>query len=163
MPYKATKSTASSLVMEGLVAIIRDNHLTHNYTLDYTMASSCWAGAATNPFTITRYILQEQKKYPHAKGDLTIILNSVTLAIKIISAAAAGAGIFQRYGVKRLKEEPITTLPNYSPQKGDELKDNDDDDAAVTPSRTMRPRSRAFASSRTTRSSRRSRGAARSP
>jgi len=77
--------------------------------------------ASRNPFTITRYILQEQKKYPNAKGDLTIILNSVTLAIKIISAAATGAGIFQRYGVKRLKEDKddLTTLPNYT---GDESK-----------------------------------------
>ena len=69
--------------------------------------------ASRNPHTITRFILQEQQKYPNAKGDLTIILNSVTLAVKIVSAAAKGAGIFQRYGVKRLKEE-ITSLPNDS-------------------------------------------------
>jgi len=69
--------------------------------------------AQTNPFTITRYLLQDVKKYPNAKGDLTIILNSVTLAIKIISAAVTGAGIFQRYGVERLKHEAFTELPEY--------------------------------------------------
>jgi len=85
------------------------------------------ADASRNPFTITRYILQEQKKYPKAKGDLTIILNSVTLAIKIISAACTGAGIFQRYGVERLKHEPITQLPEY-PKDGQKSLENDDDD-----------------------------------
>lgn len=85
------------------------------------MASFTSADAARNPFTITRYILQEQKKYPNAKGDLTIILNSVTLAIKIIAAAATGAGIFQRYGVEKLKHEEFTVLPT-------DPKDEDEDD-----------------------------------
>eukprot|EP01083_Nonionella_stella_P190866 706817_1 len=70
--------------------------------------------ASRNPYTITRYILQQQKRYPKAKGDLTIILSSVALSIKIISAAAKGAGIFQRYGINRLKEEALTSLPNAS-------------------------------------------------
>ena len=83
--------------------------------------------AARNPHTITRFILQEQRKYPNAKGDLTIILNSVTLAAKIISAAAKGAGIFQRYGVQRLKED-ITELPNDTNYhiKDTAAKDEDD-------------------------------------
>jgi len=89
------------------------------------MASMTSTDASRNPFTITRYILQEQKKYPKAKGDLTIILNSVTLAIKIISAACTGAGIFQRYGVERLKHEPITQLPEYQSKGGQ----NDDDES----------------------------------
>eukprot|EP01083_Nonionella_stella_P039569 107611_1 len=83
--------------------------------------------ASRNPHTITRWILQEQKKFPKAKGDLTIVLNSVTLACKIISAAAKGAGIFQRYGMGRLKEEAITALPNYD-QLNTSLIDNDDEE-----------------------------------
>jgi len=67
--------------------------------------------ASRNPHTITRFILQEQQKYPNAKGDLTIILNSITLAVKIISAAAKGAGMFQRYGIEKLKEERMIKLP----------------------------------------------------
>ena len=74
-------------------------------------SSSSSKEASRNPHTITRFILQEQQKYPNAKGDLTIILNSVTLAVKIISAAAKGAGIFQRYGVEKLKEERMIKLP----------------------------------------------------
>jgi fructose-1,6-bisphosphatase I len=48
---------------------------------------------------LNRFILTEQKKYPNAKGDLSIILNSVGLACKIISSAAQGAGIFSLYGL----------------------------------------------------------------
>eukprot|EP01083_Nonionella_stella_P300574 1026909_1 len=51
-----------------------------------------------DPFTLTRWILQEQKKYPNAKGDLTIILNSIALACKIISSAASAAGIHSLEG-----------------------------------------------------------------
>eukprot|EP00485_Elphidium_margaritaceum_P004293 CAMPEP_0202694888 /NCGR_PEP_ID=MMETSP1385-20130828/8620_1 /ASSEMBLY_ACC=CAM_ASM_000861 /TAXON_ID=933848 /ORGANISM="Elphidium margaritaceum" /LENGTH=359 /DNA_ID=CAMNT_0049350817 /DNA_START=39 /DNA_END=1118 /DNA_ORIENTATION=- len=69
--------------------------------------------ASRNPHTITRYILQEQQKYPNAKGDLSIILNAMTLSCKIISAAAKGAGIFQRVNVGRLKHE-FVDLPNDS-------------------------------------------------
>ena len=83
-----------------------------------------------NPFTITRWILKEQQKYPNAKGDLTIILNSITLAIKVISAAAKGAGIFQHYGVSRVRssKDDLTSLPNdidIKEQK-DDKKESDD-------------------------------------
>jgi len=88
------------------------------------MASITANDASRNPFTITRYILQEQKKYPNAKGDLTIILNSVTLAVKIIAAAATGAGIFQRYGVERLKNETLTKLPT-DPKEEKESKETE--------------------------------------
>jgi len=53
-----------------------------------------------NPFTLTRWILSEQQKYPKAKGDLSIILNSIALACKIISSAAKGAGIYSLYGLQ---------------------------------------------------------------
>jgi len=53
-----------------------------------------------NPYTLTRYILSEQQKYPDAKGDLSIIINSIALACKIISSAAKGAGIYSLYGLQ---------------------------------------------------------------
>jgi len=53
-----------------------------------------------NPYTLTRWILSEQQKYPNSKGDLSIILNSVALACKIISSAAKGAGIYSLYGLQ---------------------------------------------------------------
>lgn len=93
--------------------------------------------ASRNPHTVTRYILTQQQKYPNAKGDLSIILNSVTLACKIISAAANSAGIFQRYGVQRLKDELIS-LPesadynlsgDHEEAKKESQGDGDEDDA----------------------------------
>ena len=52
-----------------------------------------------DPHTLTRFILKEQQKYKNAKGDLSILLNSIQLACKIISRAAAGAGIYSLYGL----------------------------------------------------------------
>ena len=58
------------------------------------------SGAPTrDPITVTRWILREQQKHKQAKGDLSIILNSVTLACKMISNAAKAAGIYQLYGL----------------------------------------------------------------
>lgn len=53
-----------------------------------------------NPYTLTRWILSEKQKYPNATGDLSIILNSIGLAVKIISSAAKGAGIYSLYGLQ---------------------------------------------------------------
>jgi len=53
-----------------------------------------------NPYTLNRWILSEQQKYPTAKGDLSIILNSIALSCKIISSAAKGAGIYSLYGLQ---------------------------------------------------------------
>jgi len=50
-----------------------------------------------DPKTLTRWILDSQP--PEATGDLSLILNSVQLACKVISNAAAKAGIFNLYGV----------------------------------------------------------------
>ena len=47
----------------------------------------------TDPYPLTRYIMQEQRKYSDAKGDLTILLNSIQLACKLISVTAKGFGI----------------------------------------------------------------------
>eukprot|EP01083_Nonionella_stella_P249514 862729_1 len=53
-----------------------------------------------DPFTLTRFILQEQQKYANAKGDLSIILNNICISIKIIASAAKGAGIYSLYGLQ---------------------------------------------------------------
>ncbi|ETO24092.1 hypothetical protein RFI_13068, partial [Reticulomyxa filosa] len=44
-------------------------------------------------------MLKEQQRYPEARGDLTLLLNSIQLACKIITNAAKCAGIFNMYGV----------------------------------------------------------------
>lgn len=53
----------------------------------------------TNPQTMTRWMMKSQQQYPEAKGDLTILLNSICTACKIISNAASKAGIFDLYGL----------------------------------------------------------------
>lgn len=50
-----------------------------------------------DPKTLTRWILENEPRY--ASGDLSLILNSVQLACKIIANAASKAGIFNLYGV----------------------------------------------------------------
>ena len=46
-----------------------------------------------NAMTLTRYLLQEQKKYKHASGDLSQLLNCIQTAVKAISSAVRKAGI----------------------------------------------------------------------
>eukprot|EP01084_Bolivina_argentea_P134818 237686_1 len=58
------------------------------------------ATPARNPYTLNRWILSEQQKYPSAKGDLSIIINSIALSCKVISSAAKGAGIYSLYGLQ---------------------------------------------------------------
>jgi len=52
---------------------------------------------SVDPKTLTRYILENQP--PEATGDLTLVLNSIQLACKIISHSASKAGIFNLYGL----------------------------------------------------------------
>ena len=58
-----------------------------------------------DPITVTRWILREQQKHKEAKGDLSILLNSITLACKMISNAAKAAGIYQLYGLSGEKNQ----------------------------------------------------------
>jgi len=53
----------------------------------------------TDAITLTRFVLQEQRKHPDATGDLTQLLNAIMTAIKAISSAVRKAGIHQLYGV----------------------------------------------------------------
>jgi fructose-1,6-bisphosphatase I len=49
----------------------------------------------SNSITLTRFVLAEQKKVPHATGELTQLLNSIQTAVKVISSAVRRAGITQ--------------------------------------------------------------------
>ncbi|CAH1253062.1 FBP1 [Branchiostoma lanceolatum] len=53
----------------------------------------------TNAMTLTRWVLQEQRKHPGATGDLTQLLNAICTAIKAISTAVRKAGIAKLYGI----------------------------------------------------------------
>lgn len=57
------------------------------------------AAMNTDAVTLTRFVLQEQRKYPKATGDLTQLLNAIMTAIKAISSAVRKAGIHQLYGI----------------------------------------------------------------
>ena len=49
----------------------------------------------TNCMTLTRFVLNEQRKIPGATGDLTQLLNAILCAIKAVSSAVRKAGIAQ--------------------------------------------------------------------
>lgn len=52
-------------------------------------------GFDTNCMTLTRFVLQEQKKHKNATGDLSQLLNCVQTAVKAVSSAVRKAGIAQ--------------------------------------------------------------------
>lgn len=47
----------------------------------------------SNCMTLTRFVLQEQRKHKQATGDLSQLLNCIQTAIKAISSAVRKAGI----------------------------------------------------------------------
>jgi fructose-1,6-bisphosphatase I len=51
-----------------------------------------------DPYTITRKILEDQKKYSEAIGDFTILVQSIVTACKFISSKVRKAGIAGLYG-----------------------------------------------------------------
>uniref|UniRef100_A0A4D5R9T2 Fructose-1,6-bisphosphatase isozyme 2 n=1 Tax=Scolopendra viridis TaxID=118503 RepID=A0A4D5R9T2_SCOVI len=53
----------------------------------------------TNFTTVTRFILQEQRKIPYATGELTQLINVILTSIKAISSAVRKAGIAKLYGI----------------------------------------------------------------
>eukprot|EP00761_Pharyngomonas_kirbyi_P011678 gb/GECH01011704.1/.p1 GENE.gb/GECH01011704.1/~~gb/GECH01011704.1/.p1 ORF type:complete len:331 (+),score=82.99 gb/GECH01011704.1/:1-993(+) len=54
---------------------------------------------SSDPITLTRHVLAEQRKHKEAQGDLTILLSSIQLACKAISSAVRKAGISNLYGL----------------------------------------------------------------
>ncbi|XP_050423103.1 fructose-1,6-bisphosphatase 1 [Adelges cooleyi] len=53
----------------------------------------------SNCMTLTRFVLDEQKKVPTATGDLTQLLTSIQTAVKAVSSAVRRAGLDHLYGM----------------------------------------------------------------
>lgn len=51
----------------------------------------------TNSMTLTRFVLQEQRKITGATGTLTLLLNSLLTAIKVISTTVRKSGFSKLY------------------------------------------------------------------
>ena len=43
----------------------------------------------TDLMTITRYVLNEQSRFPEARGDLTILLNNIVLGCKFVCSSVS--------------------------------------------------------------------------
>ena len=54
-------------------------------------------GVVTDCMTLTRYLLEEQRKYPGATGDLTQLMSSVLTAIKAVATSVRRAGLSSLY------------------------------------------------------------------
>uniref|UniRef100_A0A8W8I1R1 fructose-bisphosphatase n=1 Tax=Magallana gigas TaxID=29159 RepID=A0A8W8I1R1_MAGGI len=53
----------------------------------------------TEPITLTRFILAEQKKHPSATGDFSQLINFIQTAVKAVSSAVRKAGIHKIFGM----------------------------------------------------------------
>ncbi|XP_076355538.1 fructose-1,6-bisphosphatase 1-like [Tachypleus tridentatus] len=61
--------------------------------------SSAGSTIDTNAMTLIRFVLAEQKRFPGATGDLTVLLNSILTACKAVSSAVRKAGIAKIFGI----------------------------------------------------------------
>ena len=59
----------------------------------------------TNPYTVTRKIIEDQKNYTHAVGDFTSLIQSVIVACKYIATKVRKAGIANLYGAQDSEEK----------------------------------------------------------
>ncbi|XAR49416.1 Fructose-bisphosphatase [Bertholletia excelsa] len=57
------------------------------------------ASRRTDLMTITRHVLNEQSKYPEARGDFTILLNHIVLGCKFVCNAVSKAGLAKLVGL----------------------------------------------------------------
>lgn len=53
----------------------------------------------TDLMTITRYVLNEQSKYPESRGDFTILLSHIVLGCKFVCNAVSKAGLAKLIGL----------------------------------------------------------------
>ncbi|XP_047180351.1 fructose-1,6-bisphosphatase, cytosolic-like isoform X2 [Vigna umbellata] len=53
----------------------------------------------TDLMTITRFVLNEQSKYPESRGDFTILLNTIVLGCKFVCSAVGKAGLAKLIGL----------------------------------------------------------------
>lgn len=66
---------------------------------------------------LQHYILNEQKKFPYAKGDFTLLLSDIILAGKIISREVNKAGLVEILGLagkENVQGEQVAKLDDYS-------------------------------------------------
>ncbi|KAK4881384.1 hypothetical protein RN001_004703 [Aquatica leii] len=100
--------------MDGLLRDVDDRHSTIDNTVttrSFLNKDLCSArpqllttmAAQGKPFdsncmTLTRFVLEEQRNYPEATGDLTQLLNAIQTAVKVVSCAVRKAGITQLFG-----------------------------------------------------------------
>lgn len=55
--------------------------------------------ARTDLLTLSRFVLNEQSKYPESRGDLTILLNNIVLGCKYVCSAVNKAGLAKLIGL----------------------------------------------------------------
>jgi len=53
----------------------------------------------TDLMTITRFVLNEQSRFPEARGDLTILLNNIVLGCKFVCSSVSKAGLAKLIGL----------------------------------------------------------------
>jgi fructose-1,6-bisphosphatase I len=53
----------------------------------------------TDLMTITRYVLNEQSRFPESRGDLTILLSHIVLGCKFVASAVNKAGLAKLIGL----------------------------------------------------------------
>ncbi|KAH8856391.1 Fructose-1,6-bisphosphatase 1 [Schistosoma japonicum] len=69
------------------------------YLLKYCVTMPSDSGLETDYLTLTRFIIQEQRKFPSATGELTQLMNGLQTAIKAVSIAVRKAGMINLYGL----------------------------------------------------------------
>ena len=70
-----------------------------------------------NPISLIEFILEEEKKFPKAKGNFTLLLSQLEYAGKIISSHIRKAGlvdILGKTGEKNVYEEEVVKLDQFS-------------------------------------------------
>jgi fructose-1,6-bisphosphatase I len=69
------------------------------YFLPPKMSSTNQYGIETDAMTLQRFVMNEQRKYEGASGELTTLLTSILTAVKAISSAVRMAGLAQLFGI----------------------------------------------------------------
>jgi len=71
----------------------------------------------TNNIQLQHYILNQQKKFPYAKGDFTLLLSDIILAGKIVSREVNKAGLVEILGLtgrKNVQDEQVQKLDEFA-------------------------------------------------
>ena len=66
---------------------------------------------------LQHYILNEQKRFPYAKGDFTLLLSDIIIGSKIISREVNKAGLVEILGLtgnENIQGEQVQKLDDYS-------------------------------------------------